>query len=132
MGAADTFDVEAFVDTLRQIRSSDKVVFAPSFSREREEPVPASIVIRPATQTVVVEGNYLLLDSGLWSEVAPLLDATFFVDLDDDIRRSRLIERHIQFGKSAPDARAWALGADESNARAIAGTRGRAQHYIAL
>ena len=82
--------------------------------------------------TVVVEGNYLLLDSGLWGEVAGHLDVTLFVDLDEGIRRSRLIDRHIRFGKSEVDARAWALGPDEHNARIIAATRSRAQHFIAL
>ncbi len=132
MGAPDTFDVEGFLATLRELRAGRSTVFAPGFDREIEEPVPAVIALRPELSTIVVEGNYLLLDSGLWSKVAPLLDETIFVDLDDNIRRSRLIERHVRFGKSEVDARAWALGPDESNARIIAATRSRAQHYLAL
>jgi pantothenate kinase len=132
MGAPDTFDVEGFLATLRELRAGRATVFAPGFDREIEEAVPAAIALRPELATVVVEGNYLLLDSGLWGEVAPLLDETVFVDLDDGIRQSRLIERHVRFGKSEADARAWALGPDESNARLIAATRSRAQHYLAL
>lgn len=94
--------------------------------------MPAAIALQPELPTIVVEGNYLLLDSGLWGEVAPLLDETVFVDLNDGIRQSRLIERHVRFGKSEADARAWAFGPDESNARIIAATRGRAQHFLAL
>jgi pantothenate kinase len=132
MGAPDTFDVEGFLGTLRDLYISGGPVFAPRFDREIEESVPDAIALQPELQTIVVEGNYLLLDSGLWSEVAPLLDATVFVDLDDGIRQSRLIERHVRFGKSEVDARAWALGPDESNARIIAATRSRAHHYLAL
>ncbi len=132
MGAPDTFDVESLLGTLRELHVSRETVFAPGFDREIEEAVPAEIALQPELPTIVVEGNYLLLDSGLWGEVAPLLDETVFVDLDDGIRQSRLIERHVRFGKSEADARAWALGPDESNARAIAATRGRAQHFLEL
>jgi pantothenate kinase len=131
MGAPDTFDVEGFVGTLTALRSDD-VVLAPSFDREVEEAVADAIEIRPSERTVVVEGNYLLLDSGGWERVAGLLDVTFFVGVDRDIRLSRLIDRHVRFGKTAEEARAWSLGPDEANARLIAATAPRADHVIAL
>ena len=132
MGATDTFDVPGFLAVLRDLRVSGGPVFAPGFDRTIEEPVPDAIVIQPSAATVVVEGNYLLLDSGGWEEAAELFDATFFVQLDDRIRLDRLIARHVRFGKSEADARAWALGPDEANARLIAGTAARADHVIAL
>jgi pantothenate kinase len=81
---------------------------------------------------VVVEGNYLLLDSGGWERAAPLFDLSFFIEVDRDIRLARLIARHERFGKSATDARAWALGPDESNARLIETTAPRAHYVVAL
>ena len=132
MGAPDTFDVEGFVATLRAVRTAGVAVHAPAFNRENEAAVPDAIVITPAFRTVVVEGNYLLLDSGGWERVAPLLDVSFFVDLDPDIRLARLIERHQRFGKSPADARAWATGPDEANARTIEATAHRADHRIRL
>ena len=132
MGAPDTFDVEGFVATLRAVRTAGVAVRAPAFNRETEAAVPDAIVITPAFRTVVVEGNYLLLDSGGWERVAPLLDVSFFVDLDPDIRLARLIERHQRFGKSPADARAWATGPDEANARTIEATAHRADHRIRL
>lgn len=132
MGAPDTFDVDAFVATLRAVRDSGETVRARGFDRELEEPVPDAITIQQEFRTVVVEGNYLLLDSGGWERVAGLLDETFFMDLPDDIRHARLIARHVRFGKSPPDARAWALGPDEANARLIAATAHRADHVIAV
>jgi len=192
MGAPDTFDVPAFVATLRALRSlpfpepsaatvrcpigtvrdradcanwapqeSDggwdglegstvapavasgtdsglpvencgEPVLVPGFDREIEEPVPDAIAIGQESSTVVVEGNYLLLDSGGWEEIAPLLDVTAFIEVDNDVRQARLIKRHMRFGKTRADAAAWALGPDERNARTVAGTAARADHVLRL
>ncbi len=132
MGAPDTFDVDAFVLTLADLRIGAATVFAPEFDRDVEEAVADVIAIQPEVTTVVVEGNYLLLDSGGWERVADLLDVTFFVDVDHDIRLLRLINRHVRFGKSQDEARAWALGPDEANARVIAATAARADHVLRL
>lgn len=135
MGAPDTFDVDAFVDTLTALATlgnSGNPVFAPGFDREIEEPVPGQIRISPEIPVVVIEGNYLLLDSGGWERVAPMLDVTLFVSVDADIRRQRLIERHVRFGKSLEAATAWALGPDEANARLIEATAKRAQFRVEL
>jgi pantothenate kinase len=130
MGAPDTFDVDAFVATLARVRTGGTVL-ARGFDREIEQPVDAAITIAPSVRTVVVEGNYLLLDSGGWERVAPLIDVSLFVRVDDGIRQERLIARHERYGKSPDAARAWALGPDETNARLIAPTAARADHVIA-
>jgi pantothenate kinase len=128
MGAPDTFDVAAFVTTLTRARFSGETVLAPVFDREIEEPIPDQIVISPEKRTVVVEGNYLLH----WPGIAALLDTTFFVEVDHDVRIERLIRRHVRFGKSPDEARAWSLGPDERNALLIAETAARADHVIRL
>jgi pantothenate kinase len=138
MGAPDTFDVDAFTAVLAALRpapaigNSGVTVLAPGFDRDIEEPVPAAIVITPEFPIVVVEGNYLLLGDGGWERVAPLLDATFFVSVDRDIRLARLVARHERFGKSEADARAWALGTDERNAVLVEASAHEATHTIAL
>ena len=141
MGAPDTFDVDGFVATLEAVGAqgassrfgnSGVTVLAPGFDREIEEPVPDAIAITPEFSTVVVEGNYLLLDSGGWERVEPLLDVTVFVDVDHDVRVERLIARHVAFGKTPAEARAWALGPDEANARAIEASAVRAEHRLRL
>lgn len=132
MGAPDTFDVPAFVALLRELRFSGGVVRARGFDRDIEEPVPDAIAIPPEKRIIVVEGNYLLHESGGWGEVAPLLDETFALALDDAVRRERLVDRHIRFGKTPEAARAWTFGPDEANARVIAESATRADHEIAL
>ena len=132
MGAPDTFDVDAFVACLEAVRNSGDSVTARGFDREIEEPVEGAITIPQELRTVIVEGNYLLLSEGGWEQVAPLLDETLAIEVAQPVRHERLVARHIRFGKSPTDARAWALGPDEHNARAIAATAGLADHVLAL
>jgi pantothenate kinase len=136
MGAPDTFDVDGFRATLIAIRrgfgTDGSVVSAPGFDRSAEEPVLGEIRITPAVSCVTIEGNYLLLDSGGWERTAALLDLSFYLDVEHDLRVDRLIARHRQFGKTAAAARAWALGPDEANARLIEGTAVRADYRISL
>ena len=131
MGAPDTFDVPGFIETLRELRAGG-TVNAAGFDREIEEAVADSVLIPASAATIIVEGNYLLLGDGGWERVAPLLDATFFVSVDRDIRLARLIARHERFGKSPADARAWALGPDERNAVLVGASAHAATHTIAL
>jgi len=136
MGAPDTFDVAGFLGTLIGIRRgfgpSGHTIAAPGFDRALEEPVSGAIQISPEVSCVVVEGNYLLLDSDGWERIAPLLDQTFFIELDHETRLDRLVARHEQFGKSPAEALGWALGPDEANAVAIEQTAPRADYRIAL
>lgn len=134
MGAPDTFDIDAFVtllESLRDLHNSGEPVLAPGFDRRVEEPVPDAIALTPELRCIIVEGNYLLLREHGWHRVAPLLDVTVGVVLDDAMRLERLIARHIAFGKSPDAARAWALGPDEANAALIAPTLERADHLLA-
>jgi pantothenate kinase len=145
MGAPDTFDVDEFVallERLRHARGSGSAVRAPGFDRRVEEPVPDAIELLPERRTgdpaggaaevgaIIVEGNYLLLREHGWHRVAPLLDVTVGVVLDEPTRHERLIARHIAFGKTSDAARAWALGPDEANAALIAPTLHRADHLL--
>lgn len=134
MGAPDTFDVDAFVallEALRDLHNSGVPVLAPGFDRRVEEPVADAIALTPELQCIIVEGNYLLLREHGWHRVAPLLDVTVGVVLDEATRHERLIARHIAFGKSPDAARAWALGPDEANAALIAPTLQLADHLLA-
>jgi pantothenate kinase len=52
------------------------------------------------------------------------------LDVPREVRIDRLVKRHKEFGKSAEQARAWALGPDEVNARFIRATRQFADQTI--
>jgi pantothenate kinase len=132
-GAPDTFDVAGFASLLQRIRREKSVdVYYPVFDRSIEESIAAQGVVTKETKVVIVEGNYLLHDSGGWEEIAELLDELWFIDVDDEKRLERLIARHIAYGKSPADAQSWSRGSDEVNARTIATGRSRAHAVIAL
>ncbi len=131
MGAPDTFDVDGFVRVLGRLRTGG-TVHAPLFDREVEEAVPDALAIGPGIRVVLVDGNYLLHDADGWERVSPALDGVIMLTLDDATRRSRLIARHIRFGKTPDEARAWALGPDERNAALIAAGASRADLVVAL
>lgn len=119
-GAQDTFDVKGFTTLIERIkRDSADPIYYPVFDRSIEESIAAQGVVYPSTRVVIVEGNYLMHDKDGWEEVSPLLDQKWYAYLDEDIRISRLISRHIAFGKDPESAKAWAKGSDQVNAELI-------------
>jgi pantothenate kinase len=128
MGAPDTFDVAGYAALLTRLRSDEPVVYAPEFRREIEEPIAGAIAVAREVPLVVTEGNYLLL----WPEIRPLLDETWYVETDEELRVQRLIQRHIQFGKTPEYARAWVMRSDEKNAALVANTAKRADVLVRL
>ncbi len=132
-GAPDTFDVDGYIALLERLRrNTDPIVLAPEFRREIEEPIAGAIPIHRDTRLVITEGNYLLHDDDGWQRVRPLLDLVWYVDLDDAVRDARLLARHIAFGRTPEDARAWIDATDAPNAALIARGRGRADRVIKL
>jgi pantothenate kinase len=123
-GAIDTFDAFGYLALLRRIRTElDHPVYAPDFERVLEQPIAASIAIDPGIRLVVTEGNYLLSANSPWPAIRELAAEVWYVDVDDAIRRSRLVARHRAFGKGEAEARRWVDEVDEPNARQIASTR---------
>jgi pantothenate kinase len=123
-GAPDTFDVAGYVALLRRLRTeTDHVVYAPEFDRHREESVAGAIAVRPEHRLVVTEGNYLLYDAPGWSDVLPLLDESWFVEADEQVRLTRLVQRHIAHGRPREQAERWATVSDQANADLVARTR---------
>jgi pantothenate kinase len=128
-GAPDTFDAAGYAAMLRRLRDEPgDVVYAPGFERVLEQPV--AIPVRPTARLVVTEGNYLLLASGAWPRVRPLLDEVWFCELPERERVRRLVARHEQFGKTHEEAVAWVARSDEHNAELVAATRGRADLVV--
>jgi pantothenate kinase len=110
----------------------DDVVWAPGFERVLEQPLAGVIPIGPEVDLVVTEGNYLLLDRPAWRAVRAELDEVWFLDCADDVRRPRLVARHVEFGKSPVDAEAWVARVDDANAALVAPTRAAADRVVRL
>ncbi|MBO0677474.1 nucleoside/nucleotide kinase family protein [Mycolicibacterium sp. S2-37] len=122
-GAPDTFDVDGYVATLARIAAGygARDVYVPDFERALGEPVAAALVVPAVARVVVTEGNYL----ALWEEARERLDRIYYLDGDRAVRRSRLIARHVEGGRSEVDAQRWADEVDGANAERIAATRDR-------
>jgi hypothetical protein len=132
-GAPDTFDVAGFISLVKRIRTEqNQNIYYPIFDRAIEESIAAQGVVTSATKVVIIEGNYLLHDDGGWEVCNDLLDESWMVDVDDDKRISRLISRHIAYGKDPEAAKAWAKGTDEVNAKLIERGRNRADFVVAI
>lgn len=130
-GAPDTFDAAGYAALLRRVRAGEPDVVAPSFDRDLEQPLAGAIAV-PAIGTVVTEGNYLLLDEPRWHGVRAEIDVVWHLQVDADVRRERLVSRHVAFGKSLAEARAWVARVDEPNARLVEAAAERADLVVDL
>lgn len=136
-GAAFTFDGEKFlrlVQALRQpLTPESHNLYAPSFDHAVKDPVENDIVIPPTSRAIFFEGNYLSLDKEPWNEAAKLMDELWFVDVDFETARKRLIRRHVQAGiaKDEADADKRARENDLVNGKEIVDCRMQVQEIIA-
>ena len=130
-GAPDTFDAAGYAHLLERVRAeTDRPVYIPGFDRTLEQPLAAALVVLPSARLVVTEGNYLLLDDPDWTRAHRAMDAVWFVTSDETVRAERLVSRHIQFGKTPHEARAWVATTDQRNAELVAGTVAKADRVI--
>ena len=130
-GAPETFDAEGYAALLARVRAGEPDVVAPMFERDLEQPIAGAIAV-PAVGAVVTEGNYLLLDEPRWRAVREQLDAVWHLHVDDAVRRERLVARHVEFGKTPAEARAWVVRVDDANAALVEAARDRADLVIHL
>jgi pantothenate kinase len=132
-GAADTFDVAGYVHLLRRLHErADSIVYAPRFDRALEESIGSAVPVPAEVPLIITEGNYLLIDDPGWSEVAELLDECWYLEPGEDERLSRLVARHVSFGRSADEALARSLGTDGRNAEVVANFRHRATKIFTI
>ncbi len=123
-GAPETFDGWGYLALLRRLAvETGHPVWAPDFERTLEQPVAGRIPVGPEVRLVVTEGNYLLLDRPPWPQVRAALSEVWYVEADAGVRLERLLARHVEFGKSPAEARAWVAAVDEPNTRLV--ERGR-------
>lgn len=140
-GAHDTFDGAGYSSLLQRLHRSStapglpgatETVYAPEFRREIEEPIGSALPVPAGVPLVVTEGNYLLLDHSPWTRARSLIDEVWFLATDENIRQHRLVLRHQAYGKTPEEARAWALGSDQTNAEFIRSTTARADLVVRL
>ncbi|MBQ5960974.1 MAG: nucleoside/nucleotide kinase family protein [Firmicutes bacterium] len=116
-GAPETFDVDALAAKLIEARASDTVLW-PSYSRTLHDVLPDSGTL--TGQIFLVEGNYLLLDSSPWKELAgQFCDYSLYMYADLSILRERLIARKTASGHPQAEAEAFYAFSDGRNAELV-------------
>jgi pantothenate kinase len=131
-GAPETFDALAFIALVRELRRPNTAADCPAFDRTIDEPVAGGARVTADDVVVIVEGNYLLLDEPPWGELAELFDAVAYLDIPDEVRIERLVERHVAFGRARRDAIDFVDQSDEANTRRIAPGRRRADLLVSF
>lgn len=93
-GAPETFDVAGFAHMLERLRRNDeREIAVPVFDRSIEIARAGAQMIPRSVRHLVVEGNYILLDSGDWRTLHRHYDTTVMIDVPEDELRRRLSER---------------------------------------
>ena len=116
-GCHFTFDAAAYLEKLQELkREAGTAISCPIYDRSRSiDPIPDGQIITPDHQLVITEGNYLLMDIGPWSQIRNLLDYSIYLNVDDEIQLTRLMQRHQKSGRSQKEALAKAQSTDLPN-----------------
>lgn len=119
-GAPETFDVGGFYHTLHRLRARDEeFVAVPVFDRDIEIARAGARMIAADVPVIIVEGNYLLLDTPPWSRLRPMFDVAVLVDVPEPVLRDRLTARWQHYNLTE-DEIAWKLdGNDLPNGRFV-------------
>lgn len=117
-GAPETFDATGLGRLLAAL-GTEKQVYFPIFDRPRDLAVAGAGVLEQTCDTVIVEGNYLLLDAPHWRDMQSFWDIRISLQVADTVLRARLIDRWLAAGLSREDAIARAEGNDMKNAQMI-------------
>jgi len=109
-GASFTFDGSSFLTLVQLVRqpltSTTTTIYAPSFDHALKDPKENDIPILPSTRILVFEGNYLSLGTEPWKSAAERMDELWFVDVDFEVARKRLVPRHMKAGIAASEEEA--------------------------
>ena len=135
-GAAFTFDSSSFFALVQKLREpllpESKTIYAPSFDHAVKDPVENDIAITTSARIVVLEGNYLSLTQGSWKDAASLMDELWFVEVEWETAKRRLIRRHVEAGIAADEEEAGRRVEDNDfvNGREIVDGRLECQEVI--
>lgn len=97
-GAPETFNKHGFCEAVQRLATTRRESFHPKFDRHMDLAIANAIVIHPDTPVVIVEGNYVLLQSEPWAMLEQIFSATVFVCPAMEDLGDRLQKRWIRHG----------------------------------
>lgn len=119
-GAPDTFDVAGLRHMLERLRRNEEDEIAvPVFDRTLEIARAGARLIPRGVRVLIVEGNYLLLNTAPWSALAEYFEVSVTLRVSEDELRHRLMERWHSAGLAAEDIQAKVETNDLPNGRTV-------------
>lgn len=98
-GAPDTFDIGGLKAMLSRLKSnSEPEVAVPVFDREIEVSRAGAFIIPSSVEIILVEGNYILMETGGWENLADFFDRRILVSVSEPELANRLRKRWEDLG----------------------------------
>lgn len=119
-GAPETFDVAGLRHMLERLRRNEEDEIAvPVFDRTLEIARAGARLISRDVRVLIVEGNYLLLNTQPWSALAQYFDLTVSIQVSEEELRRRLIARWQVAGIATSEIQARVELNDLPNGRTV-------------
>ena len=120
-GAPHTFDADGLLQIAAQL-GSDKPLVYPIFDRRLDMSIAGAGHIETGCDTVVIEGNYLLMDAPIWRDMAAHWDFSIMLECSMDVLEARLVQRWLDYGLTQEEAQVRARANDLPNAQLVSDT----------
>ena len=95
-GAPETFDVMGLINFVSRLQKEGEVII-PIFDRSLELSRSSAVIISKNTKVIIVEGNYILLNTYPWCELHKFFNTTVIINSEEKVLEKRLIERWEKF-----------------------------------
>jgi putative kinase len=122
-GHPETFDVALLRRYLQALIDRPEVLMWPGYNRFLHDVVPDKFKVHTSVNVVIVEGNYLMVNRGMFAGIPEMFNLKIYVDAPAPKIIANLVDRHIQGGKSLEDAKEWVKRIDLPNARIAEASR---------
>ena len=113
-GCPITFDLDKLKARISLVMTKDICTW-PTYDRHLHNPVEDAITIDG--DILLLEGNYLLLEDEGWNELSDLSDYTISIKADEEMLRSRLVDRKEKSGNTKEKAQQFVDFSDMRNVR---------------
>ncbi len=87
---------------ISRLQNENEVVI-PVFDRSLELSRSSAVIISNDTKVIIVEGNYILLNSKPWIELHKFFNSKIMISCEEKVLEKRLIERWKNFNLSNED-----------------------------
>lgn len=119
-GMPETFDLKKFKECIKNIKNIKNIKW-PIYDRNIHEPVMDKLEV--TADIILIEGNWLLLDEGKWRELKPCCDYSIFIEAEEKLLKTRLIQRKIKGGLTQGEALEFYERTDKKNVLRVMNNR---------